>query len=275
MSEGFLGSDWGNPPPSRHRGIRIDWKIAATFAGVVLLCDLLAIAFVYHYFGRALREQIDQRALVVATNLSNVAAGYVATQNVLPLDAILTQYALLEGVAYTFVRDRNGEVLSYSPRTLLDDLRASLLPGPMSQPQRRGFMLNGKEVYETAAPMIGGQIGTVHVGFSADWVDRQIDDALLPLIALPASLLVAGLLVPIFLARRMIKPIIQLRSIADAMSQGDLDTPVRIKCKNEIADLAMSLERMRVSLKAAMARLARLPRPIQLDEARNKPEADR
>jgi HAMP domain-containing protein len=241
----------------------------------VLLFDLLAIAFAYHYFGRALREQIDQRALVIATNLSDVAAGHVATQNVLPLDAIVAQYALLEGVVYALVRDRNGEVLSHRPRTLIDDLRASVPRGPILQTQQRALVLKGNRIYEAAAPMMGGQIGAVHVGFSADWADQQIDDALLLLIGLPATLLVAGLIVPFFLARRMIQPLLQLRSIADAISQGDLETPVRIGCRNEIADLAMSLERMRVSLKAAMARLARLPRPMHLDEAAKKADADR
>lgn len=275
MSEGLVDSGSGNPPPSRRRGIRIDWKIALTFAGSVLLFDVLAIASVYHYVGRALRDQMDRRALVIATNLSNAASGYAATQNVLSLDAIVTQYSLLEGVAYAFARSPGGELLSYSPRAALDGLRASLPPGAISQPRRREWIFNGRKIYETAAPMLGGQIGAVHVGFSADALDRQIYDALLPLIALPAALLAAGLAVPFFLARRLIKPIVQLRSIAAAMSHGDLDTPVRIDGKNEIADLALSLERMRVSLRAAMTRLARLPRPTQLDEARKKAEAER
>jgi HAMP domain-containing protein len=38
---------------------------------------------------------------------------------------------------------------------------------------------------------------------------------------------------------------------------GDLETPVRVESNDEIGDLAYSLERMRASLKAAMARLSR------------------
>jgi HAMP domain-containing protein len=39
------------------------------------------------------------------------------------------------------------------------------------------------------------------------------------------------------------------------MSKGDLDTPVEVESSDEIGDLALSLERMRASLKAAIIRL--------------------
>ena len=40
------------------------------------------------------------------------------------------------------------------------------------------------------------------------------------------------------------------------MSKGDLDTPIKINAHDEIGELARSLERMRLSLKAAIARLS-------------------
>jgi methyl-accepting chemotaxis protein len=42
--------------------------------------------------------------------------------------------------------------------------------------------------------------------------------------------------------------------MAGKMSTGDLETPVMIQSRDEIGELARSLERMRASLKAAMIR---------------------
>ena len=53
----------------------------------------------------------------------------------------------------------------------------------------------------------------------------------------------------------MIKPILQLSAVADKISMGELDTPVKVKAKGEVAVLAESIERMQTSVKAAIERL--------------------
>jgi nitrogen fixation/metabolism regulation signal transduction histidine kinase len=58
-----------------------------------------------------------------------------------------------------------------------------------------------------------------------------------------------------FYARSVIKPILQLATVADKISMGELDTPVRVKAKGEVAVLAESIERMQTSVKAAIERL--------------------
>jgi methyl-accepting chemotaxis protein len=58
-----------------------------------------------------------------------------------------------------------------------------------------------------------------------------------------------------FYARSVIKPILQLAEVADKISMGELDTPVQVKAKGEVAVLADSIERMQASVKAAIERL--------------------
>lgn len=58
-------------------------------------------------------------------------------------------------------------------------------------------------------------------------------------------------------ARRVIQPIDRLVKAADAISMGDLTRPVTVERNDEIGDLAHALERMRLSLEAAMERLRR------------------
>ncbi|MBM4340735.1 MAG: HAMP domain-containing protein [Deltaproteobacteria bacterium] len=59
----------------------------------------------------------------------------------------------------------------------------------------------------------------------------------------------------IFYARSVIKPILYLAEVADKISMGELDTPIQVKAKGEVAILAESIERMQMSVKAAIERL--------------------
>jgi HAMP domain-containing protein len=56
-------------------------------------------------------------------------------------------------------------------------------------------------------------------------------------------------------SRSVIQPIRRLSEVADKISMGDLDTPIKVKAKGEVGVLAESIERMQMSVKAAIARL--------------------
>jgi HAMP domain-containing protein len=58
-----------------------------------------------------------------------------------------------------------------------------------------------------------------------------------------------------FYSRSVIHPILYLAEVADKISMGELDTPIRIKTKGEVSVLAESIERMQVSIKTAIERL--------------------
>ena len=63
------------------------------------------------------------------------------------------------------------------------------------------------------------------------------------------------LLVIYFYSRSVIGPIRSLSQVADRISMGDLDTAIKVKAKGEVGVLAESIERMQMSVKAAIERL--------------------
>jgi len=100
----------------------------------------------------------------------------------------------------------------------------------------------------------------VHVGFWVDAFQAEIQAALVPIIGILGAVPLVGAVLSFLLARWLVRPIVGLTRIADKMTMGDLETMVvgeYTKCRDEIGDLARSLERMRSSLKAAILRLAR------------------
>jgi HAMP domain-containing protein len=244
------------------RRVSLKWKIGGTFTAVMLILGVFVIGAVYYLTRSALRDQVDQRGLAVATTLSDAAAGYIAGKNLLALHALVRKYTLLDGVAYAFIEDGKGEILTHTFGSFPAELREGVSAAEKRQVRRRELSLGGKAVYETGAPVLAGQLGAVHVGFWADAVEGQIHRAILPLIAVTAAVPLVGALLSFLLAHWIVRPIVGLTRVADKVTMGDLETSITGECvrsRDEIGDLARSLERMRSSLKAAMMRLSRQP----------------
>ncbi len=91
------------------------------------------------------------------------------------------------------------------------------------------------------------------------WVERRYLDAydirIQIFYLVTAVTLVVLLMVIYFYSRSVVRPIRYLSQVADKISMGELDTPIRIKAKGEVGALAASIERMQASVKAAIERL--------------------
>ena len=229
------------------------WKISTTFSGLILVLGVLVIGIVYYFTATALQKQVDLRSNAIATNLADASAGFVSRKSTLELDALVAKYGRLDGVAYAFVQDPRGEVLASSVQPFPVELKDAGGTTASSRTTR----LRGKSVYETRAPLLDGQLGLVRVGLWAETVQSDVRATLLPIIGLIAACLGLGVFLSIMLSTKTIRPILDLKAVADDISRGRLDTAVTIQTNDEVGELGRSLERMRASLKAAMIRLNR------------------
>ena len=242
------------------RRVSLKWKIGGTFTAVMFILGILVLAAAYQFTRDALRDQLDQRVLAITANLSNAAAGPAAARDLLTLHAIASKYTLLDGVAYAFIEDGKGKIIAQTLGALAGSVQEGLSNPEQRQSSRRELSVGGKNVYETAAPILDGQLGRVHVGFWADIIENEIQRALFPLLGIIALMPFLGAVLSFVLAHWIVRPIVGLTQVADKVTMGDLETSVSADCvksRDEIGDLARSLERMRSSLKAAMLRLGR------------------
>jgi sensor histidine kinase regulating citrate/malate metabolism len=241
------------------RRVSLQWKIGGTYTAVMLILSIFVIAAMYQLTKNMLRDQLDKRALAVATNLSDAAAGHLVGRNLLALHALARKYSLLDGIAYVFIEDNKGQILAHTLVSFPPELGEKLTAG-QREAVRRELSLGGKTVYETSVPVLGGQMGSVHVGFWADAVEAEIQSALFRMLGIISIVPLVGALLSFLLAHWIVRPIKGLTEVADKVTRGDLETSISgksVAARDEIGDLARSLERMRSSLKAAMLRLER------------------
>jgi HAMP domain-containing protein len=238
------------------QGIGLAWKITLNFVGMIMVLGIFVVGVVYQLTGRALRAQVHQRALAIATNLSDASSGHVLAKNILDLHVLVSKYARLEGTAYAFIQDSKGQIVAHSLGSFPEELRETLTSDQRRQVGRRVVSLRGKTVYETRTPILEGQVGAAHIGIWGEGITAEIYGALLPILALIGMGLLAAVVFSVFIAQGIIRPIRRLTDMAGRMSIGNLETPFEIESRDEIGELARSLERMRASLKAAMSRLS-------------------
>ena len=245
-------SKFAKPAADSWRKGGLKWKISSTFSGLIFVLGLLVIGIVYFFTGNALQKQVDLRAAAIATNLADASAGFVSRKSTLELDALVAKYGRLDGVAYALVQDTKGDVLASSVQPFPAELKEAGSGG-----SSRTTTFRGKSVLETRSPVLDGQLGVVRVGLWAEAMQEDMRATLLPIVGLIFVCLAIGVGLSVMLASRTIKPILELKTIADEISRGRLDASVSIQSDDEVGELGRSLERMRASLKAAMIRLNR------------------
>ncbi len=123
---------------------------------------------------------------------------------------------------------------------------------------RRGVYQEGEQrVARAVGSAKGTPLYTITVGVLSDESRKITTQTLLLIFAVSLLAIGVAAYVATRTARRVVAPIERLVKAADAISLGQLDTPVTAERNDEIGDLAQALERMRLSLEAAMSRLRR------------------
>lgn len=202
------------------QGISLEAKVAISVLGI------LFVIIMNQLVGRALRAHMDESAVIMATNLSDAAAGYIASKDVLQLRTTVTKYARLSRVAYAFIKDREGKVIAHSLTTFSPELQEGLNSDQRRQVGRRKLTLEGKAVYETREPILDGQLGTAHIGIWADAVEREIYQTLFMFVWPIALGILAAVTFAVLLARpwmRHLRRLIELRLGSHATSSHPLE----------------------------------------------------
>jgi nitrogen fixation/metabolism regulation signal transduction histidine kinase len=236
------------------RPLSLSWQAIGFERKIMMLVfGLLFVAILTFLMGRALRTQIDDKAAIMAINLSDAAGGHLVSRDVLQLKTIVAKYARLSGVAYALVKDREGNVVANSPATSFPEFQQALTSDQRRQAGQQKLKLGGKTVYETREPILEGQLGTAHVGIWADWVEREIAWALFMFLWPVLLLLLAAVVIAFLLARPLIprfRPLINIPQSAATSDFGNAATS-----RFDFGEIRRSLKRVQMGLKAATAKL--------------------
>lgn len=242
---------------------------------LALMVGFLSIgaAFTYLYFRyipQLMNTQVDMRTRAIATMFAGVVQQPLLVNNYLKVNQEAERISRLPGVAYAAVENRRGIVvagffqeLDHFDAEFADLVKTRGFPSSIlkNNPAKGGqhvsrFLVGGQMVQDMVVPLPQSK-GAIHVGVHLSDIQRQIDDALLsPLsLGLMGGLFFGGLLIFIYIARSISRPLIQLTDVVNRISLGEMDLTMEPRGPREIRELTAAFERMRFSIKAALKRL--------------------
>jgi methyl-accepting chemotaxis protein len=120
---------------------------------------------------------------------------------------------------------------------MIDIMDQTKLPVPSASGGASGFRI----IQFESAKRIDGELWAV--GWNIIWF-------------MVGAVLVAAL-AGVMVAQSVVRPVVKLTELADAMSIGDLETPIEVKSRDELGKLGDALERTRLSLRLAIERTQR------------------
>ena len=244
---------WARWMPYRYGLTR---RLIVSFTGVVAMFGLFTIFLVHFTLFASLRRQAIERARLTAINIGDNAAGQLVKNNAKGLRELLHKHVNQPEVAYIIVQNRAGKIFAHSFTVLPEEVQSATALGDIRAESQRSFRLGDGVVYEVTMPVMDGQVGAVRVGLWRDEITAEINRDVMPLVKVLLLVVGGGILLAVYLAWRINRPILRLVRAAHRISSGDLDAPaLGTDDKSEFGELSRALERMRSSIKAALVRL--------------------
>jgi methyl-accepting chemotaxis protein len=229
------------------RKIRIRTKVVLMIVVMSTLFGAGILGFVYYQLQNTLRTEALNKALILADGLSVKAAEPVQVEDLNALQFILGEAIGQADVAYAFVRDSRGRVLSSSfegnvvpPRLQnINQLQPNMPFGT------ENVLLSVKdkviEVTDIASPVGGGALGTIHIGLNITQIRQNIQAILVKILYIGGAALLVLSLITLVLAAILVNPVKDLMLVAEALGRGDLSKKVSVKSSDELGQLGQTL----------------------------------
>jgi len=115
----------------------------------------------------------------------------------------------------------------------------------------------GEKMWDISSPIYvkGKHWGGFRIGFSLNKTEQAKAALQSKLFGIMGVILIISLIMVFFVVNSTLKPLTELTEKASELADGKVEEKIEIKGNDEIAKMADVLERLRVSLKAAMDRL--------------------
>ena len=207
------------------------------------------LAFIYVEMQSTLTKQAVDKTHIVVNSMSVKAVEPVQVEDLNALRLIQGEAISQQDVAYSFIRDGRGKVLtsSFEGNTFPQVLQNinMLQPGQAFAKEPALIQLGDSvvEVLDIATPIAGGTLGSVHVGLNMTRINANIRTFLLYIMGVGAVALIVLFVVTLVLTSMIIRPVKDLMRVAESLGRGDLSQKARVKTGDELGQLGDTLNR--------------------------------
>ncbi len=229
--------------------LSIRTKIVLMILGMSAIFGSGILIFIYSQIQNTLREAAINKTLILADGLSVKAAEPVQVEDLNALQFIQGEAISQQDVAYCFIKDGRGRILSSSFEgnvvpSVLQTINP-LAPGSPFSYQNAVITIknNTIEVIDIATPIGGGTLGSVHIGLNLTLIKSNIRDLLFNIMLVGGGALLLLTAFTTLLATRTVAPVKDLMIVAEALGRGDLTKKADVKRGDELGQLGETFNR--------------------------------
>jgi HAMP domain-containing protein len=234
-------------------------KLIVSFIAIGLFVAIAASSITYSYLYRAAERSTKARAGIVAMAVNATAVWHVDGGQYRQLREELAKVISRPAIAYAYIEDDVGKLIAHAPKDMPDHFarRPSLAPRLMTAEQLVRY--RSEIVYDHAQRSGLNDRFVVHIGVWHDSVAAETWPFLGPVLLLGLLVVAGAAWVFIVLLRDSHRSLLELVEQSERIGRGDFSASVGTKRGDELGDLARSMERMRSSLRAVLARIGTAP----------------
>lgn len=233
--------------------VSVRTKILGIVLGLMLLLGIVNTLEVRTMSQQALTRRLEEQSVSVARDVAARATDLILINDLYALHQLLEETRRNNpDVRYVFVTDPDGTVLVH---TFGDGFPGELLAAntALADEHHRTAVLKTDEglVWDTAVPIFNGQAGIARVGLSEASVRTTVKTMTGQMLLTTVVVSAVGIAAAVLLTWVVTRPILELKTAAEAVGQGDLQQQVRPWADDEIGDLAIAFNTMTADLARA------------------------
>ncbi len=220
---------------------------------------------------RSLTTEYRSKGIAIAKSVADSSAEILLNRGLATVQAIIDQFDEIDGVAYVFVADAQGDVVAHTfvpavPRDVVPLIQQSRASSSTGDVVATTLRLHGQgDFIHVYAPILAGVAGHVHVGMDQGVIRAQIWSTVARQQGLVFALFLLSVGLAYLLVNRIARPLSQLAEHARSLATHDFaagsDIPAAIlalpeRSKDEVGELAESFIDMERTLHRYLQDLA-------------------
>lgn len=195
---------------------------------------------------RMLTDKLSRQAVVIGRQLASASESGILTREDVLLSLRLRELLKEEpGVAYAYLLDPAGAVIAHSFEGGFPAGLAEANPMPEGKGESiRPVRTRSGDILDAAVPILGGRLGTVHVGMSEKVVERDVDEVLRTVLLVAGGIIAAMALAVLVIGSNAMKPLVELANLARKVAEGRFDERAPVRSNDEMGELARAFNGM-------------------------------
>ncbi len=238
--------------------ISLRWKISGILIFSNLILGSILVIIINNTVSETVEKELVERGRTIATNLANYTSEQILSEDIIGLKETITNALSFESVEYILIQDSENNVMAKTFNGSVPPELIKILPETDENKLNNFTYLKENEPIkccDIVMPVEDGYLGYIRVGMKQQYIENVLSEINTLIISIIAGITLIGIIIVLFLANRIISPIIYLTAKANEISQGSLGDRIDIKTNDEIQHLGEALERLRESVRIALDRL--------------------